>query len=93
MLDPLTALSLAGTIVQRVDFSTTLLAKGNEMYKSADGISVGDAELEVIAKDLQGLNGRLMLSAPSAQDNKTILTESGLALHKLSEQCSLLREN
>jgi hypothetical protein len=53
MLDPLTALSLAGNIVQFVDFSTKLLAKGHELYKSADGTSVGYSELEAIAKDLQ----------------------------------------
>jgi hypothetical protein len=87
MLDPLTALSLAGNIIQFIDFSTKLVAKGHELYNSADGASIGNAELEVIAKDLQDLNGRLQQSPPSAA-TKSILTDSDIALRKLSGKCS-----
>ena len=88
MLDPLTALSLASNVVQFLDFSAKLVAKGNELYKSADGASVGNAELEDIAKDLQDLNARLQQSTPSHNTNLTTLTTSDVALRKLSEQCS-----
>ncbi|KAH8769422.1 hypothetical protein F5882DRAFT_508227 [Hyaloscypha sp. PMI_1271] len=88
MLDPLTALSLASNVVQFLDFSAKLVAKGNELYKSADGALVGNAELEVIAKDLQDLNARLQQSTPSHNTNLTTLTTSDVALRKLSEQCS-----
>lgn len=90
MLDPLTALSLAGNIIQFVDFSTKLVVKGREQYKSADGASVGDAELEAIAKDLQGVNHRLTSSLQIA--HARTLTASDEALHKLSEQCSSVAE-
>lgn len=88
MLDPLTALSLAGNIVQFVDFSTKLLAKGHELYKSADGTSVGYSELEAIAKDLQELNDCLKQPTPSQQADSKSSTNSEAALRRLSEQCS-----
>jgi hypothetical protein len=84
MLDPLTALSLASSVVQFLDFSAKLVGKGNELYKSADGSSVGNAELELIAKDLQELHERLQQAPPPP----TTLTDSNLALRKLSKQCS-----
>jgi hypothetical protein len=87
MLDPLTALSVAGNIVQFIDFSTKLISKGHELYNSADGASVGNAELEVIAKDLQDLNGRLQ--SPRRSENvKAVLSDSDLALQTLSKKCS-----
>jgi hypothetical protein len=87
MLDPLTALSLAGNIVQFLDFSIKLLAKGHELYNSTDGAALGHTELILIAKDLQELNGRLNESLSSEQIEQKRLTESDLALCKLSEQC------
>ncbi|KAN0092090.1 hypothetical protein V8E51_017937 [Hyaloscypha variabilis] len=87
MLDPLTALSVAGNIVQFVDFSIKLVAKGTELYNSADGASIGHAELEVIANDLQELNSRLQPSPPAPDTVKTNWT-ADTALHKLTEQCS-----
>lgn len=87
MLDPLTALSVAGNIVQFIDFSTKLIAKGHELYDSVDGASVGNAELEVIVKDLQDLNGRLQSPRPS-ENVKAVVSDSDLALQKLSKKCS-----
>ena len=87
MLDPLTALSVAGNIVQFIDFSTKLIAKGHELYNSVDGATVGNAELEVIARDLQDLNGRLQSPRPS-EKVKAVLPDSDLALQTLSEKCS-----
>lgn len=91
MLDPMTALSLAGNIIQFVDFSTKLVAKGHELYNSADGASVGNAELEAIAKDLQELHERLRSS--QADPSSTIqVPDSEIALRKLSDQCSGVAE-
>jgi hypothetical protein len=87
MLDPLTALSLASNIVQFIDFGTKLLAKGYELYESADGASVGNAELEFIARDLQKLNDRLKPPL-SPKTNPTSSTPSEAALRKLNDKCS-----
>jgi hypothetical protein len=46
-MDPLTALSLAGTIIQFVDFGCKLLAEGKELYKSTTGILTVNEELEL----------------------------------------------
>ena len=59
MLDPLTALSVAGNIVQFVDFTVKLISKGNELYKSADGALVDNRDLEAIASNLARLTERL----------------------------------
>jgi hypothetical protein len=56
MLDPLTALSLAGNIIQFVDFATKLFIKGREIYNPAEGLSVCDQELEMITKDLRDVS-------------------------------------
>ncbi len=54
-MDPLTALSLAGTIVQFVDFGCKLLAKGRELYKSSTGVLTVNEELELTTTDLRAL--------------------------------------
>jgi hypothetical protein len=91
MLDPMTALSLVGNIIQVIDFSAKLVTKGHELNKSADGASVGNAELELIANDLQELHGRLK-SSQVAQTSTIRLAGSDIALQKLSEQCSGVAE-
>jgi hypothetical protein len=45
-MDPLTALSVAGNIVQFVDFAIRIVAKGNYIYHSSDGY------LEMVTEDL-----------------------------------------
>jgi len=90
MLDPLSALSVAGAIVQFVQFSSKLISKGHELYKSTDGASLGHAELETIAKDLQELNGRLSSPAGSKEGRQTNWKDSGDSLTRLSEQCSVV---
>jgi predicted regulator of Ras-like GTPase activity (Roadblock/LC7/MglB family) len=87
MLDPLTALSLASGIVQFVDFSAKLVAKGNELFKSAHGADVGNNELEAIATNLRGLGERLKEPLES-ETTEQAMTDSDRALRKLSEQCS-----
>lgn len=59
MLDPLTAVSLAGTIVQFVDFSGKIISKVKELKSSAGGSSHDQFNYEIIAKDLLALSQRL----------------------------------
>ena len=92
MLDPLTALSLAGNIIQFVDFGTKVLAKGHELYKSTAGASIDHTELETIAKDLQEINDRLRQRKDSQETQSKTATDSEVALRKLSEQCSGVAE-
>ncbi|RDW79842.1 hypothetical protein BP6252_04480 [Coleophoma cylindrospora] len=58
-MDPLTALSLAGTIIQFVDFGNKILRGSKELYDSTSGaLSVND-ELEVRARELKDLTIKL----------------------------------
>jgi hypothetical protein len=89
VLDPLTALAIAGSIVQFVDFSSKLLAKGHELYAAVDGASIGYSELETIARDLNALNDRLQQCLPSQQHDPT-QPDSEAGLRRLSAQCSVV---
>ena len=66
MLDPLTSLSLASSIIQLVDFSSKLLSKSTELYRSTALLEY--VELETIAADLNRLS--VNLSSTSLQTAK-----------------------
>jgi hypothetical protein len=53
MLDPWTALSLAGNIVQFVDFGTKLIVESRSLYKSTTGVSSVNQELDFVAGEVQ----------------------------------------
>lgn len=50
MLDPLTALSLTGNLIQFIDFSNKLVSKSREIYRAADGTLSENLETEIVAK-------------------------------------------
>ena len=54
-MDPLSALSVAAAVVQFVDYSSRMVSKSREIYKSADGALAENIDLEVASKCLQRL--------------------------------------
>jgi hypothetical protein len=58
-MDPLTALSVAGTIVQFVDFGNKLLTSSVELYKSSQGLLQAHEELELVTGDLISVVAKL----------------------------------
>jgi len=89
VLEALTALSLAAMIVQFVDFSSKLLAKGHEIYVSVDGASIENNDLEAATKNLRDLSGRLNVPAVSRRgDTAEATSESEVALIQLTAKCS-----
>jgi hypothetical protein len=54
-MDPLSALSLAGNIVQFIDFGGKLLSGVRELYKSPSGTLAAHHELELVTTDLSAL--------------------------------------
>jgi hypothetical protein len=52
-MDPLSALSLAGTVIQFVDFGSKLISQGYELYKSTNGQLAADEELQLVISDLR----------------------------------------
>ncbi|KAF5870522.1 putative small s protein [Botrytis fragariae] len=59
MMNPLDALSLAGTIIQFVDFSSKVLAGTNELYKSGAEALAVHQQLGLVADDLTKMSKRL----------------------------------
>jgi hypothetical protein len=59
MLDPLTALSLASSIVQFVDFAGKVVSKCRHIHGSIDGVIPEHHELDIVATDLVRLSTRL----------------------------------
>jgi len=52
MLDPITALGVAGNVVQFIDFGLNATSKAREIHRSADGALAENVDLEVVTKDL-----------------------------------------
>jgi hypothetical protein len=58
-MEPLTALSVAGNVLQFVDFSQKIISKILEIYKAVDGASPNNHHLETIVRDFLLLNARI----------------------------------
>jgi len=66
MLDPITALSVAGVVVQFVEISIKIVSKGYKISKSANGALAENIEAEKVADDLLILATRLESSTGSS---------------------------
>lgn len=82
VLDPLSALSIAGNIVQFIDFGSKLLNSSREIYHSAEGLSSNHQHLEQITQSLIDLNTKL-----SQNPATPTLTTHGQGLTKLAASC------
>ncbi|KFX94993.1 hypothetical protein O988_06049 [Pseudogymnoascus sp. VKM F-3808] len=93
-MDPLTALSLAGTVVQFVDFGCKLLSEGRQLYKSTSGKLQSNEEIEIITLDLQillkKLNVSLLPSVPGAFTKQQ--AEETKSLQLICDQASTIAE-
>jgi hypothetical protein len=85
VLDALSAVSLAATIIQFVDFSSKIVSKGYHLYESADGVLSENARLGYVIADLKSLNTRLQ-----KHEKLGCLTKEEQALEDLSSQCSII---
>lgn len=59
MLDPLTALAIAGNIVQFVEFSGKIISGRSELFQSSTGVLKSNEALEAITKDLVAMTSKL----------------------------------
>jgi hypothetical protein len=85
-LDPFTSLSLAGNILQFIDFGNKVLSRGGELYKSKDGILPVNKELDQMVADLETLMGKLRKPSHLAS-LRGRPTESENALETICEAC------
>ena len=82
-LESLAALSLAGNIVQFVDFGCRLFSKSRELYRSSDGVLAENVELENIANSLTALSKGLRVDSSQAQPKPDDYTD----LKNLAKDC------
>jgi hypothetical protein len=78
MLDPLTAISLAGNIVQFVDFTAKVISKTRELARSTHGTTQEAYNAEIVIRDLLKLSEQLKDGAraasavPQTDDDKVL---------------------
>jgi hypothetical protein len=89
-MDPLIALSVAGTIIQFVDFGIKILKHGSTLYHSSTGLLPVHEEIELVATDLAELTARLSRSLRIGGKGgvETRLVEEEKALEGLCASCS-----
>jgi hypothetical protein len=80
MLDPITALGIAGNVAQFIDFGLKATSKAREIHQSARGVTAENADLELITKDLVAVNAQLYTSVGSSGDAE--------ALEELCQRCA-----
>jgi hypothetical protein len=81
VLDPLTAIGLAGNIVQFTDFSIKIVGKAHHINKSASGLLPESADAEMVAQALISLNEKIKVTIPSPS------TGTQLVLQELCNGC------
>ena len=86
-MEPLSALVIASTVVQMVDFGAKLFSKSVELYKSAESSLPTNVELSSIVEDLSQISASL--AATGILKNEE-LTEDEVALNKLASRCNIL---
>jgi hypothetical protein len=84
-LDPLSALSVAASAIQFIDFSSKIVSKRRHIYKSADGILREDAEVENVVTQLQALTSKLEDLTPTSGVR---LDPDQLRLQQICKECS-----
>jgi hypothetical protein len=90
-MDPLTALSVAGSIVQFVDFGLKLLKDGRSLYKSSTGALGVNEELEFIINDLQTLIAKIRLglsTGPTLGPLTEEETVENYTFERICDQCA-----
>ena len=87
-MDPITAMGVAGNVVQFVDFAFTLISKSRKIYKSHSGMLDDHLSVKTIADDLSSISFRLGHSLRALPGNNGQLSDAELALDKISKCCA-----
>jgi hypothetical protein len=85
-MGPLSALGLAGNIVQFINFRSKLVCKGRQIYKSSDRALDPHVDLEAITNDLVQLSAQIEPSKFRNQESDHQLKEEAVLL-KLTTAC------
>lgn len=95
MLDPLTALSLAGNVVQFVQFGCTLAAKAHEVYLSKSGTSEETLEMESVTSRLLGTVYDLdvQLASVGSSTSPDSMSRSSRRLLEIADACKMIAKD
>jgi hypothetical protein len=89
-MDPLTCLSVAGTVAQFVDFSFKILKGTLQLYE--DGQLAVHEQTARVVKDLSNFSTQMHCSV-RAEGISRALTENELELEKLCKECGVLADD
>jgi hypothetical protein len=84
-MDPLTTLSLAGNIIQVIQFGSQVVSKGYRLHKSSAGALCENIDLEAAACTLRRLTVKLQNSLSTGEERP--LTEESQVLHDICNDC------
>ncbi|KAK4969299.1 hypothetical protein LTR66_011696 [Elasticomyces elasticus] len=90
MLDPVTALSVASGVLQIIDFSTKVLVKGQEIYKS--GSTAEYAEVEGIATQLGFLSSSVKTSLSTSTAKTSSVYQIDRTLTEVAAGCCAIAD-
>jgi hypothetical protein len=83
VLDPLSAIGLAGTVAQFIDFSMEIISESRKIYRSGTGTSSENVELETIAESLHQFSMQLQTS----KDGQIPVPNMNAAFAKVLQSC------
>ena len=86
MLDPLTAVSLASSIVQLTDFGIKVVTSGINLYYSVDGFDAETSDLDFRTTNLRKLTDRVVVPPGHDDENKST-SEGEKELVDLAKRC------
>lgn len=86
-MEALAATSLAGTIVQLIDFGFKLTASSVQVYNSADEATSSNSELKNVTNDMKAVARKLNDKLEDRKEGKGSLSEDETAEERLAEEC------
>jgi hypothetical protein len=86
-MDGLSALSIAGSVAQFIEFSCSLVAKSKEIYASAHGAPLRRIELESATQRLVELSERIRTAAQLQTGHSSSISTKDQALDGICQGC------
>lgn len=89
MLDPLSALGLAGNLIQVIQFSYDVVSEGNKIYHNASGVLTQNKSIEEVSSDLAELTETLKAKQDEwrTAQGRTALDPEETRLRNLCDRC------
>ncbi len=89
-MDPLSALSVASSVVHFVDFGRQLLSASYEIYRSPSGISSKNFDLGTISKDLTDFVAQIKDNVGPSASLQLDKSTAEYQLAEISKECEMI---